>query len=107
MKQFLFGGPLGSPGYLCPLAPAAPDVSIRFYQAVVDGKLDVARQMVVEYEEPLLKATIPLGYPQAYKSMLHVAGHYRTNKVRPPRISNPVSELENLKAFLKRAGAVA
>jgi 4-hydroxy-tetrahydrodipicolinate synthase len=107
MKQFLFGGPLGSPGYLCPLAPAAPEISQRFYQAVIDGKTNAAQQIVFDYEDPLLKATIPLGYPQAYKSMLHLAGHYRTNRVRPPRISNPVDQLADLKGFLKRAGAIA
>ena len=100
MKQYLYGAQVGSPGYLCPIAPVAPAISQRFYSAVQSGELEKARQIIFEYEEPLIRETIPLGYPQAYKAMLHLAGFYPTNLVRPPRLSPPGSKLESLKSFL-------
>lgn len=106
MKQFLYGAQVGSPGYLCPLAPLAPQVSWRFYDAVQSGKWDKAKQIVFEYEEPLLKTTIPIGYPQAYKAMLYLAGHYPTNLVRLPRITPPVEKLKYLKSFLQEKGII-
>ncbi len=101
MKQFLYGGQVGSPGYLCPIAPVAPRVSMRFYRAVEKRDWDTARAIVVDYEEPLLEATIPLRYPQAYKAMLYLAGHYPTHRVRPPRITPSVEALEDLRNFLQ------
>lgn len=100
MKQYLYGAQVGSPGYLCPLAPVAPGISQRFYRCVQSGDWDKAREIIFEYEEPLMKETIPLGYPQAYKAMLHLAGLYATNLVRPPRLTPPLSELAGLRSFL-------
>jgi dihydrodipicolinate synthase/N-acetylneuraminate lyase len=101
MKQFLYGAQVGSPGYLCPIAPVAPGVSQRFYRAIRAGEWNEAGEIVFEYEEPLMKATIPLGYPQAYKAMLYLAGLYPTPYVRPPRISPSRESLADLRGFLQ------
>jgi 4-hydroxy-tetrahydrodipicolinate synthase len=106
MKQYLYGGLIGSPGYLCPLAPIAPTVSWSFYDAVRAGNEEKATSIIKEYEEPLIRETIPLRYPQAYKAMLYLVGIYKTNLVRPPRITPPTSSLESLKSFLKEKSII-
>ena len=100
MKHFLFGYLVGSPAYLCPLVPFAPQVSLRFYRALQQGNTDAARQIIFDYEEPLLKVTLKLGYPQAYKSALYLTDHYKTNAVRPPKLTNTQQQLEPLRQFL-------
>lgn len=107
MKQFIYGAQIGSPGYLCPLAPVAPQVSRKFYNAVKTGEWEKAHQIVIDYEEPLLDATIPLGYPQAYKALLYLAGLYSTHKVRLPRITPPVEDLNDLKSFLEEKNIIS
>lgn len=106
MKHFLFGYLIGSPAYLCPLAPFAPEVALRFYQSLTKGDILAARQVVFDYEEPLLKHTGPLGYPHAYKSALYLTGHFKTNLMRPPKHTNTMQEIEPLRKFFKQKGIV-
>jgi len=106
MKHFLFGFLIGSPAYLCPLTPFAPQVGLRFYNALKAGNVTGARQMIFDYEEPLLKLTIPLRYPHAYKSALYLTGHYKTNLMRPPKRTNSPAEIEPLRQFLQEKGLV-
>ena len=101
MKHFLFGYLIGSTAYLCPITPIAPQIGIGFHDALKQGDMDQAREMVYKYEDGLLKITGKLGYPQCYKSLLYLAGLYKTTLVRPPRRSNHPEELGPLKAFLK------
>ena len=101
MKHFLFGYLIGSTAYLCPLTPFAPKVGTAFYDALKKGDIPAARKFVYDYEEPLLKVTIPLGYPQAYKSELYLIGKYGTPLIRPPKKSNTVEELGPLREFIR------
>lgn len=107
MKHFLFGNLIGSPAYLCPLTPFAPQVGARFYAAMQQGDMAAARQVIYDFEEPLLKATIPLGYPHAYKSALYLTGHYKTNAVRPPKLTNTMEQIKPLRAFLEQKGLMS
>jgi dihydrodipicolinate synthase/N-acetylneuraminate lyase len=102
MKHFLFGYLIGSPAYLCPLAPFAPDVSLRFYELLTNGDVEAARQIIFDFEEPLLKLTALLGYPHAYKSALYLTGHFKTNSMRPPKMTNTMEEIEPLRRFLRQ-----
>jgi len=102
MKHFLFGYLVGSTAYLCPLTPGAPQIGRRFYDALVRGDIPAARQVIFDYEEPLIGLTIPLGYPQAYKSELFLAGHYATNLMRPPKKTNTLTQIAPLERFLTR-----
>ena len=104
MKHFFFGYPMGSPAYLCALTPFAPEVGVRFYDTMVKGSMEEARQMVFDYEEPLLKVTLALGYPQCYKSALYLQGLYKTQLVRPPKTSNTPEDLAPLREFLETRG---
>jgi dihydrodipicolinate synthase/N-acetylneuraminate lyase len=104
MKHFYFGYPFGSPAYLCALTPFAPQVGVQFYDAMLKGSIEEARPMIFDYEEPLLKVTIPLGYPQCYKSALFLQGLYKTQLVRPPKTSNTPEDLAPLREFLQKRG---
>ena len=104
MKHFLFGYLIGSPAYLCPLTPFAPEIGLKFYQALVMGDIQEARKYIFNYEEPLLKTTRLLGYPNAYKSALYLTGHYKTNLMRPPKKTNSLSDIEPLREFLAIKG---
>jgi len=41
------------------------------------------------------------GWPHAYKSLQFLAGHYRTNAMRPPRRANTAPQLEPLRVLLR------
>jgi dihydrodipicolinate synthase/N-acetylneuraminate lyase len=102
MKHFLFGYLIGSPAYLCPLTPFAPQIGLEFYSALEKNDFVRARQMTFQYEDGLLAITGPLGYPQCYKSLLYLKGIYKTTLVRPPRKSNVPEELGPLMEFMKQ-----
>ncbi len=102
MKHFLFGYLIGSPAYLCALTPFAPEIGIEFHQAMERNDIARAREIVFQYEDTLLAITIPLGYPQCYKSALYLKGLYSTTLVRPPRKSNMPEELGPLKEFMEQ-----
>ena len=102
MKHFLFGYLIGSPAYLCPLTPFAPQIGIEFHQAMEKNDIARAREMVFQYEDALLAVTIPLGYPHSYKSALYLKGLYSTTLVRPPRRSNTPEELGPLRKFMEQ-----
>ena len=55
MRNFAFGYPLGSPAYLCTVAPFRPDIANAFYNALVNGDAAGAWDLVYRYEEPWLQ----------------------------------------------------
>jgi dihydrodipicolinate synthase/N-acetylneuraminate lyase len=89
------------------LTPFAPQIGRQFYEALQRGDTSAARQVIFDYEEPLLKVTLKLGYPHAYKSALYLTGHYQTNEVRPPKLTNTAEQIQPLKEFLQRKGLVS
>lgn len=100
MKHFLFRYLVGSAAYLCPITPIAPHVGSDFYNALQNGDIDQAREIIYKYEDGLIAITSKLGYPQCYKSLLYLAGLYKATLVRPPRRSNCPEELGPLKEIL-------
>ena len=107
MKHFLFGYFAGSTAYLCAAAPFAPEMTLKFYHALTQGNYDAARDIVLQFEDPLVDITSGLGYPHCYKSLLYLMGFYKTTLMRPPRISNHPEELGELKTFLQNHGLIA
>lgn len=101
MRQFLFGHQVGSPGYLCLLASFAPRLALEFYAAMQQGDFPAAQRIVFDDEEPLMEVVKPLGFPQTYKSLHYIAGHYETNLMRSPRTGNTAAQLEPLRAHLR------
>jgi dihydrodipicolinate synthase/N-acetylneuraminate lyase len=102
MKHFLFGYLIGSPAYLCPITPFAPQIGVEFFAALEKNDFVRAREMTFKYEDGLLAITGPLGYPHCYKSLLYLAGVYKTNLMRPPRKSNTLDQLGPLKEFIQK-----
>ena len=101
MNQFLFGHQCGSPAWLCLLAAFAPEISLRFHQAVMKDDLKTAREIMFQYEEPLMASVRGLGFPHVYKSILYLAGHYRTNLMRSPRLAHTAAQMAPLKKVLQ------
>ena len=101
MQQFLFGHQCGSPAWLCLLATFAPELSLRFYDAMLRDDVKTAREMTFEYEEPVMEAVRGLGWPHTYKSIHLISGHFRTNLMRPPRASHTAEQIAPLRAVLR------
>ncbi len=102
MKNFLYGFLIGSQAYLCAFAPFAPAIAHRFYEALKKEDLDTARQVVYDYEDPLIHAASPLGWGQSIKTILQVTGLFRTNLWRPPTPSHGPKERQQLRALLEK-----
>lgn len=101
MRQHLFGHQVGSPAWLCLVSSLAPEIGLRFHDAIGRDDIKAARQLVFDYEEPLLELTRGYGWPHAYKSIQYIAGHYRTNAMRPPRRANTATQVELLRELLR------
>ena len=102
MKNFLYGYLIGSQAYLCALAPFAPAIAHRFYQALKKGDLDTARQVVYDYEDRLIEVAGPLGWGQSIKTILQLKGLFRTNLWRPPTPSHGPEQRGQLRDLLER-----
>ncbi len=100
MRNFLFGFLIGSHGYLCPYAPFAPSIALRFYRALKENNLDEARKVMYQYEDPLMNIARPLGWGQTIKSILELTGLFKTNLWRPPTGSHGMAEKKQLREFL-------
>ena len=104
MRNFLYGYLIGSQGYLCAYAPFAPAIAFRFYRALERNDLDEARQVMFEYEDPLMKVARALGWSQTIKSILQIKGLFHTNLWRPPVPSHGPEQKKQLREFLVKKG---
>ena len=68
MRNFAFGYPLGSPAYLCTVAPFRPDIANAFYHALTSGDAAGAWDLVYRYEEPWLQWAIKHNWLGFHKS---------------------------------------
>ena len=101
MRNFFFGYQVGSPAYLCPVAPFRPDIALRFYRFLVEGKINEARDIVFQYEEPWLTTASKMGWLSSIKSALYIYGLYPSNRVRVPMHSHTQEELDKMRAKLE------
>lgn len=85
MRNFLFGYPLGSPAYLCPIAPFRPDIAIEFYRHLVEGHPEAAREIVFRFEEPLIRFAGSVNWLFMMKTAIRMLGFYPTSTVAAPR----------------------
>lgn len=76
MRNFAFGYQIGSPAYLCPIAPFRPDIALTFYRLLVERRYDDAWQMVFRYEDPWLGKAVELGWLFSVKAALYLYGLY-------------------------------
>lgn len=87
MRNFVFGYQIGSPAYLCPIAPFRPDIALAFYHLLVEGRYDEAWQMVFRYEEPWLQWATEersRSWLAVMKSAIQLQGLYPNHSVAPP-----------------------
>ena len=80
MRNFLFGHQIGSPAYLCPIAPFRPDIPLVFYQHLVDGQPKEAAAMVFRYEDPFLGWAVAREWLAVQKSAIMLLGFYKDNR---------------------------
>ncbi|MFH1006568.1 MAG: dihydrodipicolinate synthase family protein [Candidatus Latescibacterota bacterium] len=101
MRNFVFGYQIGSPAYLCPIAPFRPDIALRFYGLLVEGAYDAAWQMVFRYEEPWLSWATDASarnWITVMKSAVQVQGLYPNNLPAPPNVLPEPGLLEDVRA---------
>jgi dihydrodipicolinate synthase/N-acetylneuraminate lyase len=110
MRNFVFGYQIGSPAYLCPIAPFRADIALKFYHLLVEGEPDAAWQMVFRYEEPWLKWATEEGartWITAMKSAVQLQGLYPNNLPGPPNPAPAPGLLDEVKAKLEAIFGVA
>lgn len=110
MRNFVFGHQIGSPAYLCPIAPFRPDIALEFYDLLVERRYDQAWQMVFRYEEPWLQWAADgssRNWLAVMKSTIQIQGLYPNNLVAPPNPAPAPSLLDEARAKLQEIFGVA
>jgi len=79
MRNFMFGYPLGSAAYLCPIAPIRPRLANVFYDHLASGRTDEAWEFVFKYEDPWLKWASSQNWLASLKAAIHLQGLYPNN----------------------------
>ena len=104
-RRYLFGQPFGSPAYFSFFITFAPEIAVRFYEAVKKNDLEAARAIVERYEKPVfdLCSAGPCGFHAYWRAFLEhfgVAKHY----VRPPADSCSDEDMRRVAALCERLG---
>lgn len=100
MRNFAFGFQVGSPAYLCTVAPFRPDIALAFYRRLVEGRFGDAWQMVYRYEERWLKKAVEVGWLGAIKTALHLHGRYPNAIPCPPVPGLAPAQTEEVRVVL-------
>ena len=101
MRNFVFGYQIGSPAYLCPIAPFRPDIALHFYGLLVEGRLDDAWEMVFRYEDPWLKWAVSQNWLVTMKSAIQLQRLYPNNLLGPAYPHPPAESLDIVRAKLE------
>lgn len=101
MRNYMFGYPLGSPAYLCTVAPFRPDLSLHFCRILAEGRTREAWEMVFRYEEPWLGLAEQLSWLPSIKSALQVFGLYPNRRLRSPAISHTDEQFQQIRQTLE------
>jgi 4-hydroxy-tetrahydrodipicolinate synthase len=100
MRNFAFGYQIGSPAYLCTVAPFRPDIALGFYRRLVERRFDDAWQVVFRYEEPWLKKAVEVGWLGAIKTALRLHGLYPNSIPCPPVPGLSPAQAEEVRAVM-------
>ena len=101
MRNFAFGYQIGSPAYLCTIAPFRPDIALEFYRLLVDGDYEAAWEMVRRYEDPWLQWAVENDWLPVIKTAIQAAGLYPNNLLAPPRPDPEPDLLEKVNVRIK------
>ena len=82
MANFVFGHQVGSPAYLCTIAPFRADIPLAFCELLDQGKYDEAWQMVFRYEEAWCKGIESVGWLQAIKTAVRLYGGQSSDRIK-------------------------
>jgi dihydrodipicolinate synthase/N-acetylneuraminate lyase len=104
-RRYLIGQPFGSPAYFSFFITFAPEIAVRFYEAVKKDDLEAARAIVERYEKPVFDfcSAGPCGfhaYWRAFMEHFGVAKRY----VRPPADSCSDEDMRRVTALCDRLG---
>ena len=102
MRNFMFGHPLGSPAYLCPVAPFRPDIALEFHGHLEAGRTDDAWGIVFRYEEPFMRWAKNVSWMAVMKSAIQLQGLYPNNLPGPPIPPHAPEVLEQVRAQLEK-----
>lgn len=100
MRNFAFGYQVGSPAYLCPIAPFKPDIALAFYNLLAEHRYDEAWQMVFRYEEPWLQKAQELGWLFSIKAAIYLQGLFPDSYTMPFQ-SRDDGKLEQVRTCLE------
>jgi 4-hydroxy-tetrahydrodipicolinate synthase len=101
MRNFAFGYQVGSPAYLCTIAPFRPDIALDFYHLLVDHRYEEAWETVRRYEDPWLGAALEVGWLKAIKTALYLRGLYPDNQSCPPMPPPTPQQVEKVRRALE------
>lgn len=101
MRNIAFGYQVGSPAYLCTIAPFRPDIALAFYDLLVKRRFDDAWQMVYRYEDPWLSKAGELGWLFSIKAALCLHGLYPESCTTPFQ-SRDQGKVEQVRQCIER-----
>ena len=93
--------PMGAVGWIAGLVNAFPVESVRVFELGRDGRLDAAYALY-EWFLPLLRLDTVPKFVQLIKLVQEMVGH-GSARVRPPRLELEGSELESVRALIKKS----
>jgi len=103
MRHYLWGYMWGSPAYFASLANFVPQVEVEFFELLTQGKINKAKEIVVNLEQPFFEVAVKFGWQESLKATMEVFGL----PAGPPRLPLiPLSEekKEELRKVLTSLG---
>ncbi|HZP83072.1 MAG TPA: dihydrodipicolinate synthase family protein [Chthonomonadaceae bacterium] len=106
-RRYLLAQPYGSPAFFSFFITFAPEVTVRFWQAVQKNDLEEARGIVAHYEKPVFDLCLagPRSFPAYWRAFLEVFG-VAQRYVRPPEESCTEEDMQKVRALCDRLGLV-
>lgn len=102
MGNMVFGHQLGSPAYLCPIAPFLPSVALEFFEILEAGQYGDALRFVSRYEEPWMETAIDVGWLHAVKEAIRMVGLYPNNRLAPPQRATTPEQAKRVRDALEQ-----
>ena len=102
MRNFVFGYQIGSPAYLCTIAPFRPDIALAFCDLLTQRRFDEAWQMVFRYEDPWLRLATSMDWLASIKTAICLHGLVPNNRLQPPELSHTAEQRETIRQGLEQ-----
>jgi 4-hydroxy-tetrahydrodipicolinate synthase len=104
-RRYLIAQPHGSPAYFSFFITFAPEIAVRFWQAIQKNDLNAAHEIVERYEKPVFDfcSAGPRGFHAYWRALLE---HFGVAKrfVRPPMDSCNEEDMKRVRALCERLG---